>query len=201
MTELTSDMRLLGPKKPAVSFGTAAFILIRVKRAFKKKKMRMKSAGREGGASAGGRRPSLRPLLRSRTLPSIVVPTYLTADLLRDGTVSRPRPSIAPSRPLITLTTHDAEGVAGEERVLVGPEGEKGEGGCGGLGRLARMLTGEGRGGEEEGAEEKKLKEHGSMEEDGGGVGRGYRRRTHSLERRLHPPPHTQLIRRRSYVG
>ncbi|XP_069191014.1 uncharacterized protein [Procambarus clarkii] len=111
-------------RMPSVSFGTAAFILIRVKRAFKKKRAKLKSfpelpendedlptvsSVKEGGVARS--RP---PLVRSRTLPAIVVPgitvlqSTLDAAERRDGGgTSRHQvaPVDCPVRPLLTVTT------------------------------------------------------------------------------------------------
>ncbi|XP_042211357.1 uncharacterized protein LOC121858788 [Homarus americanus] len=110
-------------KMPSVSFGTAAFILIRVKRAFKKKRAKLKSfpdlpeyeeTQATSSVKEGGVVVSRPPLVRSRTLPAIVVPgvtvlqTALDASDRRDaGSTSRHQvvPADSPVRPLLTVTT------------------------------------------------------------------------------------------------
>ncbi|XP_071527330.1 uncharacterized protein wake isoform X3 [Panulirus ornatus] len=174
-------------KMSSVSFGTAAFILIRVKRAFKKKRAKLKSSVKEGGVVVS--RP---PLVRSRTLPAIVVPgvtvlqTTLDAADRRDaGSTSRHQvvPADSPVRPLLTVTTFDSGGgertspgrlsfgdgeVAGLSPPSGGSPGSLKVPGAvaatsGGLGRIARLL----------------VKDTCRSGED------SYRRRTHSLERRF----------------
>ncbi|XP_063886199.1 ankyrin repeat and fibronectin type-III domain-containing protein 1-like isoform X3 [Scylla paramamosain] len=191
-------------KIPAVSFGTAAFILIRVKRAFKKKRAKLKSSVKEGGVVRS--RP---PLVRSRTLPAIVVPgvTVLQTALestdrrgvseylgwrsstggLDAGGTSRHQvvPAESPVRPLLTVTTFESGG------------GERSSPG--------RLSLGDGEGlamspGSGSGGSPGSLKVPGAVASTTGGLGRiarllvkdtsrsgeeSYRRRTHSLERRF----------------
>ncbi|KAG7302909.1 hypothetical protein JYU34_012896 [Plutella xylostella] len=69
-------------KRPSVlTIDRAAFLLLRVKRAFKKKRQQRKEKNAAVAAAAaaaetlgGGARRAPPPLLRSRTLPAIVVP-------------------------------------------------------------------------------------------------------------------------------
>ncbi|XP_066966136.1 ankyrin-repeat and fibronectin type III domain-containing 1 isoform X4 [Macrobrachium rosenbergii] len=95
-------------RMPSVSFGTAAFILIRVKRAFKKKRAKLKSSVKEGGVVS---RP---PLVRSRTLPAIVVPGVTVVHTALDASDRReleqsglPPPALTPTYPWdVASTSH-----------------------------------------------------------------------------------------------
>ncbi|XP_018017080.1 uncharacterized protein LOC108673724 [Hyalella azteca] len=180
MAESGRDGELGSPSRrvPAVSFGTAAFILIRVKRAFRRKKAKMKSSAREAttaGGGGGGRATTGKPapLYRSRTLPAIVVPVHLTADIAQHlnnkaeegSSPHRVAPADCFLRPLVTVTADCEDGQEGEMRVLVGgeedcaPSSRGSSSSAGPMERLTRLLTKEPR-------------------RDG-----EYRRRTHSLER------------------